>query len=391
MATEAETSPALPPRSPSPTPSQRDGEYWDPPRCKICKKVDNEDNVLCELCNGAYHLACIEGNYSKGLPRVPTDDEWFCKGCVAKRRIPETIIDRVGRGSSAHYLVKWFGRDSSEVSWEDATTLDTAWSRKQIAAFVVAQEHAAAGLLLPPCHPLIDRKLEKKEEEESPAPPSAQKGSTPSAKAATPAPASAAAAAASSPSASAASLADVVAKLAASGDGNAAGGVLAALGKEASRLLAARAPDVRRAERRAAVGRRRAGGAGGEAATRARGGGGGRGARRTAARFGRGGACGGVAGRAALDAAEERLAIAPTGYMGYLHHLQEGRQRIQTKLQTVPGGFVPSKEIERAAAAEWADLGRDARRDAMQRAYQHCLRQAVEERAADAGEEGEEG
>ena len=235
MATEAETSPALPPRSPSPTPSQCDGEYWDPP-CKICKKVDNEDNVLCELCNGAYHLACIEGNYSKGLPRVPTDDEWFCKGCV-KRGIPETIIDRVGRGSSAHYLVKWFGRDSSEVSWEDATTLDTAWSRKQIAAFVVAQEHAAAGLLLPPCHPLIDRKLEKKEEEESPAPPSAQKGGTPSAKAATPAPASAAPAAASSPSASAASLADVVAKLAASGDGNAAGGVLAALGKEASRLL----------------------------------------------------------------------------------------------------------------------------------------------------------
>ena len=160
--------------------------------------------MLCELCNGAYHLACIEGNYSKGLPRVPTDDEWFCKGCV-KRGIPETIIDRVGRGSSAHYLVKWFGRDSSEVSWEDATTLDTAWSRKQIAAFVVAQEHAAAGLLLPPCHPLIDRKLEKKEEEQSPAPPSAQKGSTPSAKAATPAPASAAPAAASSPSASAAS------------------------------------------------------------------------------------------------------------------------------------------------------------------------------------------
>ena len=99
MATEAESSPALPPRSPSPTPSQCDGEYWDPP-CKICKKVDNEDNVLCELCNGAYHLACIEGNYSKGLPRVPTDDEWFCKGCV-KRGIPETIIDRVGRGSSS--------------------------------------------------------------------------------------------------------------------------------------------------------------------------------------------------------------------------------------------------------------------------------------------------
>ena len=79
--------------------------------------------------------ACIEGNYSKGLPRVPTDDEWFCKGCV-KRGIPETIIDRVGRGSSAHYLVKWMGRPTWDVSWEEAKTLDTAWSRKLIRSYL---------------------------------------------------------------------------------------------------------------------------------------------------------------------------------------------------------------------------------------------------------------
>ena len=419
MATEAESSPALPPRSPSPTPSQCDGEYWDPP-CKICKKVDNEDNVLCELCNGAYHLACIEGNYSKGLPRVPTDDEWFCKGCV-KRGIPETIIDRVGRGSSAHYLVKWFGRDSSEVSWEDATTLDTAWSRKQIAAFVVAQEHAAAGLLLPPCHPLIDRKLEKKEEEESPAPPSAQKGGTPSTKAATPAPASAgAAAAASSPSASAASLADVVAKLAASGDGNAAGGVLAALGKEASRLLslrahpmygalsdappsAADAPAVQAAKQQLARAAEAAGAAH-DALRRAL-------DEAERAEESR--------GRAALDAAEERLAIAPTGYMGYLHHLQEGRQRSQTKLQTVPSAARPYESLplhtphplipyslpattgarrlralegDRARRGERVGRpggGRPPRRDAAR--VPALPPPGRRERAADAGEEGEEG
>ena len=41
-------------------------------------------------------------------------------------------LDRVGRESSAHYLVKWLGRPSTDVSWEDASCLDTAWSRKVI-------------------------------------------------------------------------------------------------------------------------------------------------------------------------------------------------------------------------------------------------------------------
>ena len=97
MATEAETSPALPPRSPSPTPSQCDGEYWDPP-CKICKKVDNEDNVLCELCNGAYHLACIEGNYSKGLPRARLHAD-AAPAVVALEQVGIGIPDAVGRAN----------------------------------------------------------------------------------------------------------------------------------------------------------------------------------------------------------------------------------------------------------------------------------------------------
>ena len=78
---------------PTPTPSEC-SDYWDPP-CRVCKKVDNESNVLCDICNGAYHLECI-ANLKPPLPRKPDDDEWFCRTCI-KRGIPESIIDRVGR------------------------------------------------------------------------------------------------------------------------------------------------------------------------------------------------------------------------------------------------------------------------------------------------------
>ena len=78
---------------PTPTPSEC-SDYWDPP-CRVCKKVDNEPNVLCDICNSAYHLECI-ANIKPPLPRTPDDDEWFCRPCI-KRGIPESIIDRVGR------------------------------------------------------------------------------------------------------------------------------------------------------------------------------------------------------------------------------------------------------------------------------------------------------
>lgn len=78
----------------SPTPSMVGEDYWDPP-CRICKVVDDEANVLCELCNGAYHLACLE-NIKPPLPRTPEDDEWFCRSCI-KRGVPEAILDRTGR------------------------------------------------------------------------------------------------------------------------------------------------------------------------------------------------------------------------------------------------------------------------------------------------------
>ena len=139
-------------------PADRDdaaSEIWDPP-CKVCKLVDDEPNVLCELCNGAYHLACIE-SFKHTLPRQPEDDEWFCRSCV-KRGVPECIIDRVGRDSTSYYLVKWMSRPAWDVSWEDGATLDTPWCRKLIRAFVDAEpsrRHLAP--MLPPCHPLVDR------------------------------------------------------------------------------------------------------------------------------------------------------------------------------------------------------------------------------------------
>ena len=141
--------------SPGPTREEVGDDFWDPP-CKVCKKVDDEANVLCELCNDAYHLACLE-NMKPALPRSPDDDEWFCRQCV-RRGVPEEILDRVGRESSARFLVKWLGRASTEVSWEDATTLDTAWSRKLICDYVTRIEPAkrASAQLLPPCHPLVD-------------------------------------------------------------------------------------------------------------------------------------------------------------------------------------------------------------------------------------------
>ena len=145
---------------PTPTPSEC-SDYWDPP-CRVCKKVDNEANVLCDICNGAYHLDCI-ANIKPPLPRQPTDDEWFCRSCI-KRGIPESIIDRVGRGSSAHYLVKWVGRQLWEVSWETAKELDTPWSRKLIKGYMETERRAEGEpSILPPSHALIDRQARVKE------------------------------------------------------------------------------------------------------------------------------------------------------------------------------------------------------------------------------------
>lgn len=63
------------------------------------------------------------------------------------------------RYSSAFYLVKWLGKPRWDVSWEDAATLDTPWSRRLIAASISSEtdgSRASGRPLLPPCHPLVD-------------------------------------------------------------------------------------------------------------------------------------------------------------------------------------------------------------------------------------------
>eukprot|EP00966_Prymnesium_polylepis_P240755 5567567-Prymnesium_polylepis.1 len=142
-------------RSDSPEPDYclEEDEYWNPP-CRACFIVDDEPNVLCELCNDLYHVACV-AKMKPALPRTPADEEWFCRRCVRKG-VPEIIFDHVGRDSAAHYLVKWMGRPTWEVSWEDGKTLDTAWSRKVIGSYLESLPARRGLPLLPPCHTLVD-------------------------------------------------------------------------------------------------------------------------------------------------------------------------------------------------------------------------------------------
>ena len=42
--------------------------------CKICGSLDDEDGVLCDGCDGVFHLACVN------LRKTPKGD-WFCDGC----------------------------------------------------------------------------------------------------------------------------------------------------------------------------------------------------------------------------------------------------------------------------------------------------------------------
>lgn len=46
--------------------------------CKICGERRNPENILlCDECNGEYHLQCLNPPLSK----VPEEDEWYCPSC----------------------------------------------------------------------------------------------------------------------------------------------------------------------------------------------------------------------------------------------------------------------------------------------------------------------
>jgi len=44
--------------------------------CRKCGGKDDEDNtIMCDECNGAYHIKCL------GMTSLPEEDEWFCPEC----------------------------------------------------------------------------------------------------------------------------------------------------------------------------------------------------------------------------------------------------------------------------------------------------------------------
>ena len=46
--------------------------------CKICGERRNPERVLlCDECDGEYHLECLDPPLSK----VPDDDDWYCPSC----------------------------------------------------------------------------------------------------------------------------------------------------------------------------------------------------------------------------------------------------------------------------------------------------------------------
>ena len=53
----------------------------DSDKCKICGVADERDALLCDGCDGAFHMGCLK----PPRKRVPAGD-WFCKPCAAERK-----------------------------------------------------------------------------------------------------------------------------------------------------------------------------------------------------------------------------------------------------------------------------------------------------------------
>ena len=51
------------------------------PTCKVCGCEDDRDAILCDGCDGAFHLGCLKPK----LRKVPAGD-WFCKSCKEERK-----------------------------------------------------------------------------------------------------------------------------------------------------------------------------------------------------------------------------------------------------------------------------------------------------------------
>ena len=77
--------------------------------CRVCKKDDDYTNiVLCDRCNGEYHLYCLQPPLEK-LPRCL----WFCDECVAQGHgwsdvsKGESVVGRSG-GSGGGWWWEWW-------------------------------------------------------------------------------------------------------------------------------------------------------------------------------------------------------------------------------------------------------------------------------------------
>jgi hypothetical protein len=53
----------------------------DAEKCKVCGVADERDALLCDGCDGAFHMGCLK----PPRKRVPAGD-WFCKPCAAERK-----------------------------------------------------------------------------------------------------------------------------------------------------------------------------------------------------------------------------------------------------------------------------------------------------------------
>lgn len=48
----------------------------DDPRCQVCAVDDDRPSLLCDGCDGVYHLKCIK-------KRKAPEGDWFCLSCSA--------------------------------------------------------------------------------------------------------------------------------------------------------------------------------------------------------------------------------------------------------------------------------------------------------------------
>lgn len=63
---------------------QENEEQEDEDACKVCGCADERDALLCDGCDGAFHLGCLKPK----LRKIPAGD-WFCKECVAEKKAKE--------------------------------------------------------------------------------------------------------------------------------------------------------------------------------------------------------------------------------------------------------------------------------------------------------------